>query len=132
MSKLLLPVSSTIGSKMEKITTKEFYMSLSKYIFFNTSKIATNDLKSTLSKGGFSSNTIFANVIFDKATLIFSLSNKVTLSPVEPSMMLIFSGPQTAFFHIQHLKMLHIHVYQTHFPYTAFVLHLDSLFLFRS
>ena len=60
--------------------------------------MATNDLKSTLLKGGFPSNTIFANIIFDKATLIFSLSNKVTLSPVEPSMMLILSGPQTAFF----------------------------------
>ena len=80
LSKLLLPVSS----KMEKITTTEFYMSLSKYIFFNTSKIATNDLKSTLSKGGFSSNTIFANVIFDKTlyfyVAVFALVYKCTLA----------------------------------------------------
>ena len=40
-------------------------MSLSKYIFFNISKIGTNGLKSTSSKGVFPSNIKLANVIFD-------------------------------------------------------------------
>ena len=75
-------------------------MSLSKYIFFNISKIGTNGLKSTSSKGVFPSNIKLANVIFDKAILIFSSSNKVTLSPVEPSMIFIFSGHKQPFFHI--------------------------------